>query len=203
MTCPTLRANAPRPKPRVCGAARPSPRTPTRRGPPPPAGLRRIIVDKLLDFGASRRRKVIEAFYGAPTAAAHAAFLADSFSLREDGSPTAFDRAAYAATMEAAYKAAPDWQWAAASDGLTDEDGFAIVELQPTGHFTGAPYTPPAHPDWPTLAPDGRRFVLAPETVKIRVAKGKVVEIVTLPVRGGRPRGLYEALGGKVPTAKA
>ena len=172
----------------------------TRRAPPPPAGLRRIFMDALIDLGASRRRRVIEKFYAAPcSAAGQAELLAETFTLREDGSPRAFTKADYVTTMAAAYASAPDWTWAAATDGLTDEDGWSIVELQPSGHFLGAPYTPPSHPDWATLQPHGRRFVLAPETVKVRVEGGKVAQIVTLPVRGGGPRGLYDALGGKVP----
>ena len=204
---PTPRAGG-RPAPRVRGApGAPSPprrgmgAPPTHptRGPLPPAGLRRLVMDALLDLGASRRRRVIEAFYATPcSAAAQAELLAYSFTLREDGSPRAFTKADYVTTVAAAYASAPDWTWAAATDGLTDEDGWSIVELQPSGHFT-QPYTPPSHPDWATLQPDGRRFVLAPETVKVRVEGGKVAQIVTLPVRGGGPRGLYEALGGKVP----
>ena len=81
---------------------------------------------------------------------------------------------------------------------------YAIVTLQATGHFTGKPYTAPAHPDWPSLPPTGKRFSLAPETVKVKVNNktGKIEEIAVLPVPGGGPRGLYEALGGKVPAAK-
>ena len=79
---------------------------------------------------------------------------------------------------------------------------YAIVTLQATGKFTGKPYTAPAHPEWPSLAPTGKRFALAPETVKVKVRKGKIEEIAVVPVPGGGPRGLYEALGGKMPPSK-
>ena len=81
---------------------------------------------------------------------------------------------------------------------------YAIVTLQATGHFTGKPYSAPAHPDWPSLQPSGKRFALKPETVKVKIDKkdGKIEEIAVLPVRGGGPRGLYEALGGKMPSSK-
>lgn len=79
---------------------------------------------------------------------------------------------------------------------------YAIVTLQATGHFTGEPYSAPAHPDWPSLVPSGKRFSLAPENVKVKVndKDGKIEEITVLPVRGGGPRGLFEALGGKMPS---
>lgn len=80
---------------------------------------------------------------------------------------------------------------------------YAIVTLQATGHFTGAPYRAVAHPEWPSLTPTGKRFALAPETVKVKVNKrGKIEEIAIVPVPGGGPRGLYEALGGKMPPSK-
>ena len=81
---------------------------------------------------------------------------------------------------------------------------YAIVTLQATGHFTGKPYSAPAHADWPSLAPTGRRFALAPETAKVKVnnQSGKIEEIAMLPAPGGGPRGRYEALGGKMPSNK-
>lgn len=101
--------------------------------------------------------------------------------------------------MRAAYASVPDWNWTHATDAIVDGEGYAVVFLQPTGHFTGKPYRSPSHAERPALAADGRRFALAPETVRVKVEGGKIKEIVTLPVRGGGPRGLYEALGGKIP----
>lgn len=102
--------------------------------------------------------------------------------------------------MAAAYASVPDWNWTHATDALVDSEGYAIVTLQATGHFTGKPYTAPAHPEWPSLNPTGRRFALSPETAKVKVKDGKIAEIAVVPAPGGGPRGLYEALGGKMPS---
>lgn len=168
---------------------------------PPSASLFSRIKSALPDLGRPARQRVLDDFYNADTAKKQVELLSDDFVLREEGSSKSFNKRQYEATITAAYESVPDWNWTHGTDAIVDSQGFAVVFLQPTGHFTGKPYAAPSHPGWPALQPDGRRFALAPETVKVRVdgGSGKIKEIVTLPVRGAGPRGLYEALGGEVP----
>lgn len=169
---------------------------------PPPAGTRRAVAAWLASIGAPARKRVIEEFYNAPSVDEAVALLAPGFTFREDGSARAFTAADWAAVTRAATFSIPDWTWGATTDGVVDGDGYALAFLEPSGHFTGAPYRAPFHPDWPLLAPTGAHFALPQETVKVKVSGGLIEEMLALPARGGGPRGLYRALGGTVPPAE-
>lgn len=88
--------------------------------------------------------------------------------------------------------AIPDFTWTPDTDGVVDDDGYAIVEIQAAGHHSGAPL------EFPNLEPlpaTGRRFHLPGGHLKVKVTDGKIQEIVGLKSNPG-PLALYEELRG-------
>lgn len=162
----------------------------------------------LPDFGKDKRKALLDSFYGSIDQAIYADLLSDDLVMMEfvetgGKPPTKFGKHEFTNLMcNHVLPSIPDFNWTHDTSGEVDKDGYAIVTIQATGHFTGKPFSLPS---WngrpvPTLQPTGKRFRLEPEVQKVKVEKGKITSIVVLPNKGAGPLALYKALGGEIPT---
>jgi hypothetical protein len=91
--------------------------------------------------------------------------------------------------------AIPDFTWTPATDGVVDAEGYAIVEVEPVGHHTGAPLDL-GRRDLPPIPPTGGRFKLPVAVKRVRVEDGVIREIRTVGGEDAGPLALYRAVGG-------
>lgn len=90
--------------------------------------------------------------------------------------------------------AIPDWNWTPATDGIVDDEGFALVTVQATGHHSGGTLNFPTLPPVPA---SGKRFKLPPSLLKVKVEEGQIKEIVALKGDKSGLMALYDTLAGE------
>jgi len=153
----------------------------------------------MLDVGRNERKALLHSFYHDLERSKLASLMADDFKMSEDGGSKTYSKEEYLAVLcDCVLPAVPDFRWGAATNAETDNDGYAIVTVAATGHHTGAPLKLPG---LEPVAPSGKHFCLPDEVQKVKVQGDKIKEIVVLPTKGAGPRGLYIALGGKLPVS--
>lgn len=166
-----------------------------------------LWTDKLkqaMDFGKSSRVATINKMYygdgGTPSKQILEEVLSPDFKMGEEGYTRKFTKDDYIKMVcDVTLPAIPDFKWGHATNGEVDADGWCIVTVQATGHHTGGSLVMPG---LEPLAPSGKHFCLAEEIQKVKVEGNKVVAVEVLPQKGAGPRALYQALGGKLPTAQ-
>jgi hypothetical protein len=186
-----LVAGAPRP---VASAAPQVARRGTRRAAPIRAFpfLKDLGFKKpafLPDFGCDQRAALIEDYFGVGKRGLNRArserLLAPDFAFLEATGRRYDKRAFINIVNNVVGEAAPDFSWTAATDGAVDADGYAIVEVEPTGHHTGQPLALPGHPEIP---PSGTRFHLPRALFKVKVEGGRRVQLRPWPASRSRKR---------------
>lgn len=151
----------------------------------------------MLDVGRGERKALLHTFYHDLDKQKLASLMADDFRMTEEGGSKVYSKQDYLAVLcDCVLPAVPDFRWGAATNAETDNDGYAIVTVTATGHHTGAPLQLPGLEPVPA---SGKHFCLPDEVQKVKVKGDKIQEIVVLPTKGAGPRGMYVALGGKLP----
>ncbi|KAL0041955.1 hypothetical protein WJX79_010249 [Trebouxia sp. C0005] len=86
------------------------------------------------------------------------------------------------------------------SHATKDKDGYCLVTVQATGHHTGKPLRIPGS-EMAKVDTSQKKFTLQEASLKVKVEDGQIQEINMMPTKGAGFTGLYEALGGRVPSA--
>ncbi|GAB4819184.1 hypothetical protein N2152v2_006230 [Parachlorella kessleri] len=150
------------------------------------------------DRESLERKAVLEGFFSDPgNGEVYDQLLAQDFQLHEDGSRVYTKQDFKDIMLNNVLPAIPDFKWTAATDGVVDKGGFAIVLVQATGHHTGAALVIPGREDLPPVTPRGRRLSTKEGVLKVKVEGGKIRAISVLAQGGAGFLVLYRALAGE------
>lgn len=81
--------------------------------------------------------------------------------------------------------AIPDFSWTPGTDGEVDDEGYAIVEIEPSGHHSGAPLD--LGHSYSIIQPSNKRIKLPLSILRVLVVDGgrRLKEVELVPRDGG------------------
>lgn len=156
----------------------------------------------LPDFGKEKRQAMLDRFFTSYDKATLEELLSDQAQIVEQSPKSrTYNKSEWINVLtNHVIPAVPDYKWCHATDATKDKDGYCIVKVQATGQHTGKPLRIPGS-EMPKVDPSQKKFTLQEASLKVKVEDGQIQEINMVPTKGAGFTGLYEALGGRVPSA--
>ncbi|KAL6779658.1 hypothetical protein ACKKBG_A13205 [Auxenochlorella protothecoides x Auxenochlorella symbiontica] len=157
--------------------------------------LKKLGLEKpefLPDFGAPKRKLLLEGFFSSINQDVLANTLSDDFKFSDRD--RVYTKDEFAQVLKSVKAAIPDFQWHASTDGLADKkDKKARVEVRITGTHTGAPLAFPGLKEVPS---SGKKVDLPSAKYLVSVEEGRITSIEADRESGSSLLSLYAAVGG-------
>lgn len=156
----------------------------------------------LPDFGKEKRQVMLDRFFTSYDKATLEELLSDNVQIVEQSPKSrTYNKSEWINVLtNHVVPAIPDFKWCHATDATKDKDGYCLVKVQATGHHTGKPLRIPGS-EMAKVDTSQKNFTLQEASLKVKVEDGQIQEINMMPTKGAGFTGLYEALGGRVPSA--